>query len=264
MATTNKDDNVFDDLEKALEWARKHNVSSAALQRLQSTEGLRDGSRESLLFHTIRYTSDQTSPSGTMAFETSCLLTKHTRVALGTREHILPLPPLPSTLPFKLQSIPPGQVGFNIQDKGLYATDDIAVGTLIVVEHPLLLSPTYMCLSGLSMTKAELYGMLFQRLPEHLKKAALTLRNAKGNTCSREEGIVRTNGIAVELEPDGHGESAYSGVFSTVSRCNHRFVRFILFCIRCAMCFLSVDVTVAPLTLSVDGIVAPLVWLSTL
>jgi hypothetical protein len=111
-------------------------------------------------------------------------------------------------------------------EKGMYAAETIQTGDIIVSEHPILVSPTYMCLSGLSMTKAAMYKMLFERLPDHQKKSAKAMKNSKGSVASaKEEGIIRTNGIAVELVEDQHGEGVYSAVFENIGRCNHRFVR---------------------------------------
>jgi hypothetical protein len=224
--TATKDDNVFDDPNKALEWAEKRNIDPAALRRMRSTGGLRDGASMTLVFRTITFTSGISSLPDATEFETSCLLTKRTLEALGGRfQHLAQQPVLG---PFKIGPMQ-GHKTFEQNDVGMFATDEIPIGGTIVVEHPLLISPTYICLSSLAMTKSELYKMLFQRLPQPLKKLAEKLKSVKPPPCSREEGIVRTNGIAIELHSDEHGEGVYSGVFLNVARCNHRYVHMCRF-----------------------------------
>ncbi|KAF8199778.1 hypothetical protein K438DRAFT_1822486 [Mycena galopus ATCC 62051] len=112
------------------------------------------------------------------------------------------------------------------QDKGMgaFATQDIAVGALLLVEIPTIVVQNTVVLN-FGMTSAEVYRELFRRVPEKTFPALLALANSQPpGIYDLEEGILRSNtlGIAlpapVVLAPLAMG---HSGLFLKASRLNH-------------------------------------------
>jgi hypothetical protein len=138
------------------------------------------------------------------------LLDVNTRAALC--EPFRDPPPSP-THTFEIQLA--GDMGY-----GMFAAKDIAAGELILVEHPSIVQPTVV---RVSMAKSELCDMFFSRLPPASRRALLSLSNCKPRElCSKEEGVIRTNGLLVELPGANSSFVPHSGVFINASRCNHR------------------------------------------
>lgn len=108
---------------------------------------------------------------------------------------------------------------------GMFALRDIPVGGVILVENPVIVLPLMMGIGAL-MSKEEMMEMLFTRLAPDVRERALSLCNCKpASLCEKEEGIIRTNGLQVELPiPDvpNPPNSIHSGIFLEMSRCNHR------------------------------------------
>ncbi|KII86628.1 hypothetical protein PLICRDRAFT_43264 [Plicaturopsis crispa FD-325 SS-3] len=115
-------------------------------------------------------------------------------------------------------------VAMDGKGEGMRATKDIAPGEVIVVEYPIVSIP-YMT-STSQKTRKEQLDSIFERVrdPEH-RAELLGLANCKPpEVCPREEGIVRTNGIAIYPRvPPGTSEAnrIASGVFLKISKCNH-------------------------------------------
>ena len=113
-----------------------------------------------------------------------------------------------------------GKKGF-----GMFARRDIPAQGLILIEHPVIITPY---LVGLTTPLSDLYAQLFDRLPPKLHRDLMQLANCKpADECSLLEGIVRTNAIGIQLDvPDvPHPElSTHRAIFLNTSRCNHRSV----------------------------------------
>ncbi|KIM81175.1 hypothetical protein PILCRDRAFT_503834 [Piloderma croceum F 1598] len=108
---------------------------------------------------------------------------------------------------------------------GMFANRDIPAGAAILVENPIVVFPGVMGL-GMSMSKDDIFKMLFDRLDPGVRERALSLWNCKpADICGKEEGIVRTNGFGLELAAPKIAvnplATRYSGTFLDLSRCNH-------------------------------------------
>lgn len=108
---------------------------------------------------------------------------------------------------------------------GMFASRDIPVGGVILVENPVIVLQPMMRM-GSQMSKEEMMRMLFTRLAPDVRERALSLCNCKpASLCEKEEGIIRTNGLQVELPVPNipnPPNSVHSGIFLDMSRCNHR------------------------------------------
>ncbi|KAG6910419.1 hypothetical protein DXG01_010774 [Tephrocybe rancida] len=111
-------------------------------------------------------------------------------------------------------------------DKGLgmFATRHISTGSLILVDHPAILTPAKVPLTQNARSSA--YRSLFEALPQPRRDELRTMTNCRSpEECeTMEEGISRTNGTAVELGlPDDIDVEAreYGAVFLTINRSNH-------------------------------------------
>jgi len=146
------------------------------------------------------------------------------------------VPLLPRNL---VQKPPPIQPFFKIKsagDKGagMFATRDIPAGTLILVEHPVIVTPASVPLPD----RSGAYKALFNRLPPAAHQELLTMTNCRSpEECSTtEEGIARTNGTGIDLafppSMNNHPEvKEYGAVFLKINRSNHRYAElFPCFC----------------------------------
>ncbi|KAF8970465.1 hypothetical protein BDZ97DRAFT_1791564 [Flammula alnicola] len=126
------------------------------------------------------------------------------------------IPLLPNPPPFALKPIE--NCNFRIlktahKGIGLFAARNIAAGELIIVEHPALILP-----SG---------NFPPERLPEKKRAELLAMANCRPpEECkSPVEGIVRTNGLMLELDPKGkipaEQKGVYGGVYPLINRGNH-------------------------------------------
>jgi hypothetical protein len=115
---------------------------------------------------------------------------------------------------------------------GMFATRNIPAGSVMLVENPVFVIPNVMML-GMSLSKDEMFKMLFDRLQPDVRERALSLWNSKPpDVCGKEEGIVRTNGFGLRLPiPKGENvpDSLHSGTFLDLSRCNHRCVLIFIY-----------------------------------
>jgi hypothetical protein len=115
----------------------------------------------------------------------------------------------------------------NAGDKGagMFATQDIAAGALILVEHPVIIVPA----SFTSPDKYHAFKALYDHLSSPRRQELLTMANCRSlEECSTiEEGIAQTNGTAIGLTfPPSMNKDPnlkeYGGVFLTINRSNHR------------------------------------------
>ncbi len=105
----------------------------------------------------------------------------------------------------------------------MFAARDISPGECIVVEHPAIILP-----AGDFTTEA--YNALGGALPEPWRSRLLAMSNCRPLTeCpSPVEGIVRTNAMMLELNPNAVlgelpiGGVVYGGVYTLINRANHR------------------------------------------
>lgn len=106
---------------------------------------------------------------------------------------------------------------------GMLANQDIPMGGSIVVENPMLIHP---CIISTKVDRNALFDALYARLAPDIQAKALSLWNCKPpHVCGKLEGILRSNGIEVELPvPDDINpeDTPHSGTFLDISRCNHR------------------------------------------
>ena len=107
----------------------------------------------------------------------------------------------------------------------MLANQDIPMGGVIIVENPILIHP---CVINSEVDRNALFDALYARLAPDIQAKALSLWNCKpSHVCGKPEGILRSNGIEVELPlPDDNNpeDSPHSGTFLNISRCNHRSV----------------------------------------
>ncbi|KII86627.1 hypothetical protein PLICRDRAFT_113980 [Plicaturopsis crispa FD-325 SS-3] len=131
-----------------------------------------------------------------------------------------PNPRWPREQRFEITAIPG-------RGEGMRATADIAPGEAIVVEYPILAIPAS---TGADPAyRKQIFDMIFERVRDAEHRAELYgLANCKPpEACPREEGIVRTNGIGIQLHaPPGTSElgRTASAVFLKTSKCNHSCV----------------------------------------
>ncbi|KAJ7572618.1 hypothetical protein C8J56DRAFT_790580 [Mycena floridula] len=125
-------------------------------------------------------------------------------------------PALPS--PPKTFSIKKSAEGTGL---GMFARRNIPQGAVILVEHPIIITPF---LIGLPTPASELYATLAGRLDSRLRKELELLCNSRGDIKSHIEGIMQTNALSIELAiPDVPNPeiSTHRALFLNVSRCNH-------------------------------------------
>jgi hypothetical protein len=205
--------NIFTDRECIEKWIGERALSHLS-SRLQHWDPGSDdhNASDSLVLYSIVY-----GPSSVDSPQSSCLVHEETLRKLRATDHFPPRKAASSSSPdlplFKI-----GPVQGRTNDCGIFATRTITVGEVILVENPAIISPIVLPLSRLVLEKQRIYTSLFERLPDRLCSEILELKSVKEKECSRQESIIRTNGIAIEL-----GDMYYSGIFPNMSRCNHRY-----------------------------------------
>jgi hypothetical protein len=224
-----QDTNVFDSDTVARVWMNKGRAGGLAPNAIAAIDSRKPES-ENLVFHNVTYLASPTADREIASFTTSCLLRADATDILRAREP-LPLVRTPETGAFEIRTVHTSRDG----DRGMYATRIIPSGDIIVSENPTVLLPPYLWLGSIVQTQAELLSTLFNRLPrapggapDSQLAALLALKNAKAKAGSVEEGIARTNGIAVDILGMGAAgvDGTYTGLFLNIARCNHRFVHF--------------------------------------
>lgn len=107
---------------------------------------------------------------------------------------------------------------------GVFATTDIDVGDVIVVERPLLVSTQLVTSRGNSgfsyQQPSEVARMMIERMSETSSEEFYALHNCKGYTRSTINGLFDTNAIGIGALPGYRGECA--AVCKVISRVNHR------------------------------------------
>ncbi|KAF8663652.1 hypothetical protein AX16_000894 [Volvariella volvacea WC 439] len=138
----------------------------------------------------------------------------------------LPTNPISKAYPFRPSESWPFEV-IDTEHKGaaMFATRDIPLGGVILIEHPVIITPGV--LHEQKMSKA--YEGLYKAVRPGLRKGLKAMYNCMPEEeCDLEEGIVRTNGTAVELKgPEGAEaprmaeKMEYGAVFLLLDRANH-------------------------------------------
>ncbi|KAF9484831.1 SET domain-containing protein [Pholiota conissans] len=156
--------------------------------------------------HTIVLPASESSPEASI----SCLLDPR-------YIPLLPNPPPQAHKPienpcFELRNTPHKGIG-------LFATRDVAAGDFVMTEHPALILSS-------GEFPPELYDAIGDRLPAKRRSELLAMANCRSpEECkSHVEGIVRTNGLLLELDPKGKltgPKDFYGGVYPLINRSNH-------------------------------------------
>jgi hypothetical protein len=228
LLMAHQDTNVFDSSTVARVWMNKGRAGGLAPSAIAAIDSRKPDS-EGLVFHNVTYLASPTADRDSIAsFTTSCLLRADATHILRARDP-LPLVRTPEAGAFEIRTVHTSRDG----DRGMYATRIIPSGSIIVSESPTVLLPPYLWLGSVVQTQAELLSTLFDRLPrapggapDSQLSALLALKNAKAKAGSVEEGIARTNGIAVDILGMAAAgvDGTYTGIFLNIARCNHRFV----------------------------------------
>ncbi|KAG6872501.1 hypothetical protein C0995_009257 [Termitomyces sp. Mi166 len=102
--------------------------------------------------------------------------------------------------------------------QGMFAVRDLPAGTLILVEHPVIVAPY---LVGLNVPLSDIYASLFDRLPYEIR---VKLSQLYAGTHRSLEDTVHLNALGIQLEvPDVPRPelTTHRAVFLNTSRCNH-------------------------------------------
>ncbi|KDQ11587.1 hypothetical protein BOTBODRAFT_57347 [Botryobasidium botryosum FD-172 SS1] len=135
----------------------------------------------------------------------------------GVKESILALPsfpcrpkvsPLASMNTWNITSAP----GFGL---GMFAVRHISHGEVIEDERPLLIAPALLPDDRIFKALVE------QKMPEAYRHLFYELHNCKGDTMTREQGIIATNAVGVPDLPGNSEEDQMLAVLMNISRINH-------------------------------------------
>jgi hypothetical protein len=130
---------------------------------------------------------------------------------------------------FTITQVPPASGGA-AKGLGVFATKEIAIGSAILNESPVLMLPS---VDGIEHLLPQLYHSVLGRLKPAVKQQFLALGTQfPGSPAGRfrdEADVVRmvmkTHTLEVELPLDG-GIGKYKAIFLQIGRVNHRFVLF--------------------------------------
>jgi hypothetical protein len=157
------------------------------------------------------------------AFETSCLLDSHTKAVIESLK--------PFSEPPDSENIVSRPVAGRADDLGLFTSTLITAGSTIISERPTVLFPSIVSLSAFSGEMKSVCQTLVDRLVVNnnaqLDDQASEIRKLKNSFLSAsclEEGVMRTNGLAVSFPGTSDNCRTFSAVFLNISRCNHRYV----------------------------------------
>ncbi|TFK71977.1 hypothetical protein BDN72DRAFT_836904 [Pluteus cervinus] len=107
---------------------------------------------------------------------------------------------------------------------GMFATEDLDVGDMIIMEYPFLSQPQETpYVPGPNSDPDMFMRALFRRLPQEGQDIFWSLHNCKPiGPSSKMKGIFDTNGLPMDLRP---GDPVYVGLSKNISRINHSCVR---------------------------------------
>jgi hypothetical protein len=211
------DSNVLSTPADAETWARERGLVGLDIPKQNSKE--ESAEPENLVLRTIRYLQEDGEKQNT-AFVTAALLTAPAAQFIDG-----------------LGVLRIGDAGYkasvtqktNTQslEKRSCAKQDFEAGATLFAERPSVLVPVCIPLGRLAKEPAEIFAAVFGRLTS-MQKGIRDLNNRKPKACCEEEGIIRTNGIAVSLGQDG-GSGLHCAVFQRLARVNHRYVSLLVF-----------------------------------
>jgi hypothetical protein len=186
-----------------------------------------DASPPRLILRTIRY-RDAANDKMSEAFFTTSLLTDR---AVSFVDGISPL----EIGPAYEQDVTTLKNITATRERSRIVEQDIEAGAILMTERPTILVPPVLALGAISASPKELFEAVFERLSSEPGKpktkgdktepgpsqrdSIRRLKDCKPNATCSEEGIIRTNGIMVDLD----GEP-YCAVFYRIARINHSFV----------------------------------------
>jgi hypothetical protein len=208
-------DNVFTNAAAAETWLRDRGIETSLPVEDHGDSG-------NLILRTIRYL-EEAGDELSEAFVTAALLSER---AAGVLDKILPL---------RLDAESVYDITVVHQDPkelGRLVKKDVDPGAILIVERPSVLVPRTISLAGLSTPPENLFRTLFDRLSipaaeskvkdgkttpgDSQVKEIRKLKNNKPASSCAEEGIMRSNGIAVEL-----GDESFSALFPRIAKINH-------------------------------------------
>jgi hypothetical protein len=201
-------ENLFKTLPEAEAFASSRGLSLGGMvQKLETHDP------GSFTFCTIEFPGIS---EGSLSFITSCLLHSEDKVLIEAlhpfHDALLPV----AELAIEVKPVPD-----HSDEHGLFAsTTAIPTGSIIAVERPSVVFPVSMPLGSLDMEAIDVCRTLFGQLggSSNQAKELRLLANSHPNVSCKEEGIMRTNGLGISIT----ATSSHSGVFSKISRCNHR------------------------------------------
>ena len=105
---------------------------------------------------------------------------------------------------------------------GVFATTDIEMGDIIIVERPMIISTQLVTARSnlVCHQPLALQHTLIKRLSDADREEFFALSNCKGYTKPNISGIADTNAIGIDALPGYNGQCA--GVCKVISRINHR------------------------------------------
>jgi hypothetical protein len=210
-APARQEGNVLADRAAVDNWARERGLEGIHLSTLDRLETPSEPAR--LILRTIRYQKEERDGL-TELFRTSALLTESSAQAIDSLGLMRMLA--------KDKSVA-GLREAEDKEKSLFLKKEIEGGSVLFVERPSILIPTYLSAGSLPLEQTKLFSAIFERLSSKTMTQVDGIRqlsNQKHLASCQEEGIVRTNGIAVRLG-DGQYSEVYSAVFARMSRINH-------------------------------------------
>lgn len=111
--------------------------------------------------------------------------------------------------------------------RGMFATRDILAGQVVLVERPAIVFPR--AIPNFPINGKSSFEAVFDQLDGPTKAEALKLHNCKPKeVCDLHEGIIRTNGLGVDLAPSSKEATSFTkhtGIFLKMSMINHRYVK---------------------------------------
>lgn len=206
--------NLFSDVSKAVQWSTERIVAPNVIPYLKQSQVEKEKSSLQLEYLVLTNIVFPDSKETESVPQTSCLLSQATREALK-EDFTTPISkPNPAIYEVKNHNTRTGELG-------LFASINMGPGDIILTERPIIVVPSLLWLDNISETPINLFTQLFQRVPVGLRDTARAMMNVHED-CSKEEGILRTNGLAITMDTLRTKNEAHIALFATTGRVNHR------------------------------------------
>jgi hypothetical protein len=210
------DSNVLSTPADAETWARERGLAGLDIPTQDSNgSSVEPGS---LVLRTIRYQQEEGEDQSKSFVTAALLTTPAARFIDGLRVLRIGDPGYKASVLLRTAKT-------ELAEKRSVAKQDFESGAMLFAERPSVLIPVCMPLGGLAKDPAEIFAAVFDRLTS-TQHGIRDLNNRKPEACCEEEGIIRTNGIAVSLGQDGDS-GLHSAIFQRLARVNHRYVYLI-------------------------------------